>query len=117
VALSVRDVTESVDFYCSVFGMKIDWKPDENNVYLTSGSDNLAIHKRVEDELGPVQRVDHIGFFVSRAEDVDAMAQHVGALGISIVHPVKTHRDGSRSFYFKDPDGLMIQLLWHPSVR
>jgi hypothetical protein len=45
------------------------------------------------------------------------MAERVTVLGIPLVHPVKTHRDGSRSFYFQDPDGLMIQLLWHPGVR
>jgi hypothetical protein len=29
---------------------------------------------------------------------------------------VKTHRDGARSFYFRDPDGLLIQLLYHPPI-
>jgi catechol 2,3-dioxygenase-like lactoylglutathione lyase family enzyme len=33
-----------------------------------------------------------------------------------LVQPVKTHRDGARSFYFKDPDGVLIQLLYHPPI-
>jgi catechol 2,3-dioxygenase-like lactoylglutathione lyase family enzyme len=28
----------------------------------------------------------------------------------------KTHRDGARSFYFRDPDGLLIQLIYHPPI-
>jgi catechol 2,3-dioxygenase-like lactoylglutathione lyase family enzyme len=53
---------------------------------------------------------------VSRPEDVDLMASRVVARGIHLEQPVKTHRDGARSFYFRDPDGLLIQLLYHPPI-
>ena len=117
LALSVRDVQKSVDFYCSVLGMKVEWKPDPDNVYLTSGSDNLAIHKLPEDQFpGGVQHLNHIGFVVMRPEDVDEFAERVQSAGIKLEQPVKTHRDGARSFYFRDPDGILIQLLYHPPI-
>jgi catechol 2,3-dioxygenase-like lactoylglutathione lyase family enzyme len=117
VALNVRNVRESVDFYCSVLGMRIEWEPDPDNVYLSSGADNLAIHKLPEGQSpGPVQNVHHIGFVVARPEDVDAMAARVQRYGVELIQPVKTHRDGARSFYFKDPDGVLIQLLYHPPI-
>jgi len=117
VALSVRDVQKSVDFYCSVLGMKVEWAPDPDNIYLTSGMDNLAIHKLPEDQNpGLIQNLHHIGFVVAHPEDVDTLAAHVQAHGAELVHPVKTHRDGARSFYFKDPDGILIQLLYHPPI-
>ena len=37
VALNVRDVRKSLDFYSKVLGMKMEWMPDEENAYLTSG--------------------------------------------------------------------------------
>jgi catechol 2,3-dioxygenase-like lactoylglutathione lyase family enzyme len=117
VALNVRDVRKSVNFYCSVLGMHVEWEPDADNVYLSSGSDNLAIHKlRGDQQPGTIQNVHHIGFIVARPEDVDAMAARVQECGVALVQPVKTHRDGARSFYFKDPDGILIQLLYHPPI-
>ena len=117
VALNVGDVRKSVEFYRSILGMSIEWEPDSDNVYLTSGSDNLAIHKLVEGESpGPLQNLNHIGFVVARPEDVDAFAAHVQRHGIEILQGVKTHRDGARSFYFKDPDGILIQLIYHPPI-
>jgi len=117
VALNVRNVRDSVDFYCNMLGMRVEWEPDPDNVYLTSGSDNLAIHKLPEGvQPGSVQSVHHIGFIVSRPEDVDLIASHVVAQGVRLEQPVKTHRDGARSFYFRDPNGILIQLLYHPPI-
>lgn len=117
VALNVRDVQKSVAFYRNVLGMHVEWEPDPDNVYLTSGSDNLAIHKLPEGAApSAVQNVHHIGFIVARLQDVDAVAAAVEAWGIDLVHPLKTHRDGARSFYFRDPDGILIQVLYHPPI-
>src|SRR4030095_14915532 len=98
VALNVRDVQQSVAFYCSIFGMKVEWAPDPDNIYLTSGSDNLAIPKlpAAKTADGP-QSLNHIGFIVARPEDVDEVTKRVQAQGIKLVEPVRTHRDGARS--------------------
>ena len=117
VALNVRSVAKSVEFYSTVLGMKLEWMPDPENAYLTSGHDNLALHQLPQgSEPGPVQTVHHIGFVVRRAEDVDEWAQRVRAHGIALAAEPKTHRDGARSFYFHDPDGLLIQLIYHPPI-
>ncbi len=117
VALNVRDVQHSVSFYRDLFGMRVEWAPDPDNVYLTSGSDNLAIHKLPEGaQPSAIQSVHHIGFIVAKIEDVDALAARVLGRGIELVHPLKTHRDGARSFYLHDPDGVLIQVLYHPPI-
>jgi catechol 2,3-dioxygenase-like lactoylglutathione lyase family enzyme len=117
VALNVRSVRRAIDFYSTVLGMKLEWMPDEQNAYLTSGQDNLALHQLPEgSEIGSVQHVDHIGFVVRSPELVDEWARHVRAHGVSLAAEPKTHRDGARSFYFHDPDGLLIQLIYHPPI-
>jgi catechol 2,3-dioxygenase-like lactoylglutathione lyase family enzyme len=117
VALNVRDVQKSSQFYCDVLGMQLEWTPDPDNVYLTSGQDNLAIHKLPEGALPhPFQTVNHIGFVVRRPEDVDMWAERLKSHGIPFAAAPKTHRDGARSFYFHDPDGLLIQLIYHPPI-
>jgi catechol 2,3-dioxygenase-like lactoylglutathione lyase family enzyme len=117
VALNVHDVQRSQDFYRRVLRMQLEWEPDPDNVYLTSGQDNVAIHRLPAGvEPGPVQSVHHIGFVVRRPEDVDQWAEHVQREGVELEQPPKTHRDGARSFYFRDPDGLLIQLIYHPPI-
>jgi len=117
VALNVRNVRRSLDFYSNVLGLKLEWMPDEQNAYLTSDQDNLALHQLpAGSEPGPIQTVHHIGFVVRRPDDVDEWAQRVRAHGITLAAEPKTHRDGARSFYFHDPDGLLIQLIYHPPI-
>src|SRR4051812_12757844 len=117
VALNVRDVGRSVEFYSRVLGMSVEWMPDPENAYLTSGDDNLALHQLPPgQELGEVQAVHHIGFVVRTAADVDQWADRLRGLGIPFAAEPRTHRDGARSFYFKDPDGILIQLMYHPPI-
>ena len=40
----MKNFEECLKFYTDVIGMKVDWKPDDENVYLTNGLDNLALH-------------------------------------------------------------------------
>jgi catechol 2,3-dioxygenase-like lactoylglutathione lyase family enzyme len=117
VALNVRDVQKSIEFYSNILGMKLEWMPDPENAYLTSGQDNLALHKLpVGIEPGKNQLVHHIGIVVRRLEDVDKWADRLRNQGVSLAQEPKTHRDGARSFYFHDPDGLLIQLIYHPPI-
>ena len=116
-ALFVKDVDRSVDFYRDVFGMELEWRPDADNVYLTSGTDNLALHRLPPDqEPCAIRTLDHIGFVVRNAEDVDRWADHVRSFGCELAKQPKTHRDGARSFYFRDPDGILIQIIHHPPI-
>jgi catechol 2,3-dioxygenase-like lactoylglutathione lyase family enzyme len=62
------------------------------------------------------QTLDHIGFIVDDAEDVDAWHDHLAANGVNILQRPKTHRDGARSFYCEDPDGNVVQLIFHPPI-
>ena len=45
VALFVQNFSECIHFYAEILGMAIEWQPDDDNVYLTFGSDNLALHR------------------------------------------------------------------------
>src|SRR3970040_2316753 len=44
LALKVTDLARSRKFYEEFFGMQVVWEPDPENVYLSSGRDNLALH-------------------------------------------------------------------------
>mgnify|MGYP003333288095 CR=1 FL=1 len=66
VALNVANVDVSVEFYTGVFNMRVVWQPDPENAYLSSGCDNLALHRHAQAPTQDRQRLDHIGFVVSQ---------------------------------------------------
>jgi catechol 2,3-dioxygenase-like lactoylglutathione lyase family enzyme len=115
VALLVQDIEACLKFYKDVLGMQLEWQPDADNYYLTSGTDNVALHRAIELPTGP-QRLDHIGFIIKTPADVDAWHTHFVESGVKILQPPKTHRDGARSFYCTDPAGNTVQMIYHPPV-
>jgi catechol 2,3-dioxygenase-like lactoylglutathione lyase family enzyme len=122
LALRVRDVQVSQRFYERLFDMKVVWHPDPENVYLSTGYDNLALHQVTPEELSQfnlsrVHPLDHFGFMMDSPESVDALFKEVTEQGITIVKPLKRHRDGSYSFYLTDPDQNTIQVLFEPTVH
>ncbi len=91
-------------------GYAVEWRPDPDNVYLVGGRDNLALHRG---EAAGAGRLDHIGLAVPAAGDVDAWAAHLASRGVAVDKAPKTHRDGSRSLYFRAPEGLLVQIIHH----
>lgn len=118
VALFVHDLEACINFYTDLMGMEVEWRPDEQNAYLTSGSDNLALHQvsTQQQRNESAQRLDHIGFLQKHAEDVDHWFQFLQDHGVRMRSEPRTHRDGSRSFYCYDPDSMVIQIIHHPPV-
>lgn len=121
LALRVTDLKQSRAFYEGLFGMRVVWQPDEDNLYLSSGSDNLALHQIPAGELtqyrsGRCQFLDHFGFIMESPEAVDRLFEQAERSGARIVHPLKRHRDSSYSFYLADPDGNTIQVLYEPTI-
>ncbi|MBI3289292.1 MAG: VOC family protein [Elusimicrobia bacterium] len=111
IALFVSDMARAEAFYCGELGYRVEWRPDPDNLYLTmSGQDNLALHKGAP---GAETRLDHFGIMLRAADDVDAWYEHLKARAVKAP---KTHRDGARSFYIKDPDGNALQFIHHPPV-
>jgi catechol 2,3-dioxygenase-like lactoylglutathione lyase family enzyme len=118
VALKVRDMRASKNFYRDILGMDIVWEPDPQNVYLSSGCDNIALHEVPASFSGnvPERQLDHLGFIVESMERVKELEDEFRAQGVSIVNAFKIHRDGSASFYCSDPDGVIIQMLYEPQL-
>lgn len=118
IALKVAEVARSKSFYQEMFGMEVMWEPDAQNVYLSSGCDNIALHEVLSGfAAGTAEKqLDHLGFVVESIARVQELEKDFMARGVPIVHPFKVHRDGSASFYCADPDGIVIQLLYEPSL-
>jgi catechol 2,3-dioxygenase-like lactoylglutathione lyase family enzyme len=117
VALNVARLDEMKRFYTDLLGFVVEWEPDADNVYLSSGIDNLALHRSTAttSQVG-AGALDHLGVIVRQAADVDRWAAFLESRGVTIEAKPRTHRDGARSCYFSDPEGNKIQVIHHPPI-
>ena len=113
LALKVKDPQASKRFYAECFGMSVVWEPDPDNVYLSSGPDNLALHRA---DVAAAGALDHLGFIADSKAEVDGLAARFRERGVILAAEPCDHRDGSRSFYCLDPDGLRVQVLYEPTL-
>jgi catechol 2,3-dioxygenase-like lactoylglutathione lyase family enzyme len=113
LALYSTNLEATSRFYTEILGLEIVWQPDADNIYLSSGSDNLALH-RAPAGFKPDgdQRLDHLGFFLRERADVDEWYQYMQQQQVTIKAAPKDHRDGTRSFYCADPDGNVVQMIY-----
>lgn len=116
IALNVQDLETAEHFYVSLLGMEIEWRPDVDNVYLTSGNDNLALHRSVHGGDSGAQLLDHIGFILKTPDDVDAWYRFLKENDVEMKSEPRTHRDGARSFYCVGPESVIVQMIYHPPI-
>jgi catechol 2,3-dioxygenase-like lactoylglutathione lyase family enzyme len=116
IALYVNDLEAAELFFVDLLGMQVEWRPDEDNVYLTSGNDNLALHRSQREIQPAAQVLDHVGFILRKPEDVDAWYEYLRDRGVEMKSTPRTHRDGARSFYCTGPQDVILQMIFHPSI-
>lgn len=115
VALNVIDLELVESFYVDLLGFEVEWRPDPDNVYLSSGVDNLALHV-VANTGAKEQALAHTGIIVDKIEQVDEWYDFLLENGVKMINQAKTHRDGARSFYCADPEGVVVQFIYHPPL-
>jgi len=115
VALNVLDLNLVETFYVELLGFAVEWRPDDENVYLCSGVDNLALHV-VKDTGQKAQALAHVGIIVDKIDEVDDWYHYLEQNNVKTATQPKTHRDGARSFYCYDPEGVVVQVIFHPPL-
>ena len=120
LALNVREMDAMKRFYVDLLGFEVEWEPDGDNVYLSSGCDNLALHRSTaagaSSGASGASPLDHLGVIVRSADEVDRWAAFLESRGVTLDAGPRTHRDGARSCYFRDPDGNKVQIIHHPPI-
>ncbi|AMW27459.1 MULTISPECIES: VOC family protein [Arthrospira] len=106
VAICVQDIKTAANFYQNL-GMELVWQ-DSDWAYLKAGDDGLAL-------LGPgySQARSHFGFVFSDRTEIETAYQQLQQQGAEIT-PIHEHRDGTASFYGRDPDGNAFEYLYEP---
>ena len=95
LALFVKAFDATKRFYTDVLGFRLEWEPDADNAYLTSGRDSLALHRASAGLEVRETTLDHLGLIVRAAADVDAWARYLESQGVALENQPRTHRDGA----------------------
>lgn len=107
VAISVQDIDRAAQFYQSM-GLELIWK-DADWAYLKAGDDGLALLSPNYEQAGP-----HFGFVFDDRAEIDAAYERLKAEGVHLTQ-IHEHRDGTASFYGRDPDGNWFEYLYEPA--
>jgi len=90
IAIVVKDISSSVNWYCENFNARINYK-DDTWAKISVGDTTIAF---VLEGMHP----PHFAFDMTGTTCTSE----------------KTHRDGSRYEYIKDPDGNVVEKIWWP---
>jgi catechol 2,3-dioxygenase-like lactoylglutathione lyase family enzyme len=110
VAIRVEEMGRAKAFYQSL-GLCITWDADDW-CYLQSPStgDGIALLSADYRAAGP-----HFAFHFSDRAELDRLHAQLEAQGQSC-GPVHDHRDGTASFYLRDPEGNWLEMLYEPAA-
>ena len=107
-AIRVKNIDRAKAFYLGL-GMNLVWD-DKDWCYLEvgSGKDGLAL-------LGPGYKAagPHFAFHFNERQEVQDFHSQLKESGVH-VGPLHDHRDGTASFYLKDPEGNWLEMLYQP---
>ena len=106
INMTVKNLDESVNFYCDLFGFTVlKEQPEEESKIIGDENIKLCLYER--DDAGDRQGIAHFGFNVS---DFPAAVKFCEENGIRILYNGALEWEKSRSLYIEDPNGYHIEL-------
>jgi catechol 2,3-dioxygenase-like lactoylglutathione lyase family enzyme len=104
IALKVRDLKKTEDFYVGVLGLKVAFRHPPSMIFLTTpGSGDLLNFVKSAQGSAANQGLEHLGFKVSSAE-LKKLEAKFEKLEIKI-----DGRRGKTAFYITDPNGYQLE--------
>jgi glyoxylase I family protein len=119
--LTVADVDRAVDFYTRVVGFEVRMRSGSTGAFLHNGVMGLGLNTPWHEVSAGEQRfdearvgLDHLGFRVASAEDVEAAAKHLDAEGVAHSGVKVGGIPGSSLVVFRDPDNIQLEFYFAP---
>jgi uncharacterized glyoxalase superfamily protein PhnB len=113
ICLITRNVSSLTKFYAKV--LSVEAKGDDMHAELKTEGANIAIFsvEGMERMAPDSMRGSGYGSFTIcfGVKDVDAEYERLKAIGVEFVMLPTTHPWGARSFWFRDPDGNIVDFV------
>jgi catechol 2,3-dioxygenase-like lactoylglutathione lyase family enzyme len=117
ICLITRNVPALADFYTRVLGVTPEG--DDTHVELHTDGAGMAIFSTQGMERMAPRALPGAGnggvTIMFEVQEVDAEYERLKTLGVEFVMLPTTHPWGSRSFWFRDPDGNLVDFFVKPA--
>lgn len=100
IAFVVKDVAEAVSYYSTTFDNVDVLYLDESWAFISVNGTKIAF-------VIESQHPQHLAMRIENKPEFDAAAMQHGK-------KISVHRDLSESFYFTDPSGNVIEVMYYP---
>ncbi|MGY9004755.1 MAG: VOC family protein [Alphaproteobacteria bacterium] len=104
LAIVTTDPSKLADFYVEVFGLEIQQRADNGNIFMTDGYLNIALLTNKAE--GKPSGLNHFGFHIDDMADITAKLETAG-VPAPAKRPADRHYAEMRAF---DPDGNNFDL-------
>jgi lactoylglutathione lyase len=116
MAIRVKDVGRSLDFYIGKLGFKEMFRLDRDGrlwlMYLRiTDTQFLELFPEGEGDHAAAREVVGYNHLCLETSDLDATLADLAAKGVPLTSPLKTAADGNRQAWIEDPDGHRIELM------
>ncbi len=112
ITLRVNNIKKAEQFYEEILGFEVEKRMGRSMTVYRIGRDSLVLVE-AETEYNTTSRdyrVDHFGFFVDTAEEVDQWADFFREKEVTILSG-PSNRNNGRFVFISDSDGNMIEIF------
>jgi lactoylglutathione lyase len=116
IAIRVKDVARSLDFYVGKLGFAEMFRLERDGrlwlMYLRiTDRQFLELFPEGEGERAAAKEAVGYNHLCLEVSDIDAALADLAKRGVPLISPLKTAADGNRQAWIEDPDGHRIELM------
>jgi len=114
IAVRVRDLQKTKQFYCNVFDMEVMYDEESFIQLNTRGCQDILVFEKASTDVGNAGGIIHFGFRLKDPNDIDQIARRIVKYGGTIKEKGE-FIPGSPYIFCSDPEGYEVE-VWHELV-
>jgi len=114
ITIRVNEIERAEEFYGEILGFELVKKMGQSMAVYKIGEEDTLVIVEAETSYDPNSRdfrVDHFGFYLNSADEVDEIAEYLREKEVTILSGPANRKKG-RFVFASDPDGNMIEFFF-----